>query len=376
VSREHANAGYALLAALLVVSLAAIFASACVAAVGASLGVSRADHAGVIVGRAARTTLARAALELRRAPGRLVWSSAGADSSGDVSWAAVCAPEAAVSGGLWPRAALDVRATTGEAARHLQVVLDLRAESFAQGFTVGHDVDLSAPVTVSGGGLYCGGSVRGREWLSLSGEASGTAPAADAVHGDVWQSAAVHALGGIWADGSEVHAGSSADPFVLADTDAHTGAGPVESLTQAPDPVVLTLLAEMAVPCAIRDGVVHLDELPLSPTAPQPADGACVVVVPASEQPVRLSGVRAPGACPLVVIVEGDAVLGAPETHTSLSGALVCCGRLRVSGTASVTGHLYAGTLSTEASLVVVTPPEWRAHPLPGLTRPVVVAVR
>jgi hypothetical protein len=371
----RAREGYALLTTLFITSLAAVFAAACVAAVWSSLGVVRADHSRAEVGEVARAALGRAALELRRTPGRLTWRLAGADTSRDASWTVTCRPTAPVTGAAWPGAEIDVQVSRPAGANRLRAIVQLRAEPVAQGVVIGRDAELSAPLSIAGGGLYVGGSLGGREWLSFLTAPSGVI--ADGVHGDVWPLAAAHALGGIWAEGEEVHAGASPDPRYAVDTDVHTGAGPVETMTQAPDPCTVTELADMALTITAGPGdPVDLDRLPAAAQDPAaPSGSACVVFVPEAGEAVRVRGSRPAGACPLVLVVEGDAILGETGSETSLEGALVVCGDLDIAGPSSVMGHVYARSLGVEAPLDVVTPADWRRRTLPGLTRPVITAV-
>ena len=98
-----------------------------------------------------------------------------------------------------------------------------------------------------------------------------------------------------------------------------------------------------------------------------------VVVLPAADTPVHIVGERASDACPLALVVQGDAVAGDGVTPLSLRGALVVCGRLDVAGATAVDGSLYAGALATVAPLTVAVAPDWRAHPLAGLATPVIV---
>lgn len=370
--------GYALLAALFITLLATVFASACVAAVSATQGVARADHAGVVADEVAGLALDTVCLELRRRPQRLTWVRSGQVARYDATWRADCVAEAPASLGAWPRVAVTVAARTAAAGRRLALVLELQAEPAAQGFGVAHDVDLRAPLVVSGGGLYSGGSVRGREWLSFAGAASPGAGPPDGVHGGTWPAAAAHALGGIWAAGREVHEGGPADPQFAADTDVHTGAGPVETLTSPPDPCVLTALSELAVPHAgaLAGGVLDLSRLPSTPPAPADvtaAEGYVVVLPGDGATEVGVAGVRPAAFCPVVLVVEGDAVVGAGGARTAVGGVVVVRGHLRVAGPTSVTGHVFAERLTVEAPLEIGTPADWRSRQAPGLARPVLV---
>ncbi len=59
----------------------------------------------------------------------------------------------------------------------------------------------------------------------------------------------------------------------------------------------------------------------------------------------------------------------------SLRGAAVVCGRLDVAGPTAIEGSLYAGVLFARRPLTVTVSPDWRARPLAGLARPVIVRV-
>jgi hypothetical protein len=382
VSTERSQEGYALLATLVVTVLAAVFASACVAAVSATQGVVGADRSGAIADQVVSRAVDRAGLELWRRPQHLAWSLDGGDGIAASAWRVVCAPETTTNAAAWPQVHLTLSATTPVAARRLNVVLELRAETAAQGLVIAHDIELTAPVSVTGGGLYSGGSIRGREWLTFAGPA-GDGPGAgppDGVHGDVWPAAGAHALGGIWAAGEEVHAVAPGDPVYAADTDVHTGAGPVEALTAPPDPAVLAGLLEIALSPggALTGGVLDLARLP--PATPagdeaSTAEGFAIVVPAGAGVPVRVEGERPASACPVVVVLEGDAVLGGPDVGASLGGALVVCGHLEVAGPSSIAGHLFAAHLTVDAPLTLHTPIDWRRRQLPGLSRSVVLAV-
>lgn len=382
--RTRGEKGYALLAALLITALAAVFASACVAAVSARQHVTRADHAGAAADEALRQVISQACLDLWRFPSRRSWTASGQSPTLDLAtWEARCSPAAPTAEATWPLVQLDVQVTTPAAARHLAATIELQAEPQAQGVVVAHDLEARAPVGITGGGLYCGGSVRGREWISFGDAegASASASAVDDVHGDLWPSAAAHALGGLWAAGQEIHASGPPEARYASDTDAHTGSGAVAALTQEPDLATLAALAEVGVPPAgaLVDGVLDLARLPLSsPAAGGSGTGTepfVVVVPPQGQTGIVVVGARSPGACPLVLVLEGDAVLGRFGDETRLEGAVIACRSLDVSGPASLTGHLFTANMTVTAPLNVTTPPDWRMQPLPGLVHPVIVAV-
>ena len=106
------------------------------------------------------------------------------------------------------------------------------------------------------------------------------------------------------------------------------------------------------------------------------ADDSYVVVTSAAEgAELRLVGARPPGACPIVLVVEGDVAMGGSGVPTGFDGALLVSGSLRVCGPSSLRGHLFAGTLLVSAPLSVELAREWRASPLSGLACPTVVAL-
>ena len=91
--------------------------------------------------------------------------------------------------------------------------------------------------------------------------------------------------------------------------------------------------------------------------------------------PVTIVGSRAPSACPLVLVAEGDVQAGDPVTPLAFRGALVVCGRLTVSGDTTVQGAVFAGSLAVQAPLALAVASDWRSHPLAGLTTPVIVGL-
>ena len=87
-------------------------------------------------------------------------------------------------------------------------------------------------------------------------------------------------------------------------------------------------------------------------------------------------GSRPAGACPITLVVDGDATVGRPGSSETVGlGALVVTGWLEIQGPARHVGHLSAGSLTVMAPAVFEAPSDWRTHPLPGLTIPVIVAL-
>jgi hypothetical protein len=104
--------------------------------------------------------------------------------------------------------------------------------------------------------------------------------------------------------------------------------------------------------------------------------GILVLVRPGEGTSVTLVGERPASSCPLTLVVDGDAAVGSPGApRTTSSGAVVVLGTLSVRAPWDHSGHVYAGNLSVASSMRVDVAPDWRARPLAGLTRPVVVAL-
>lgn len=369
--------GYALLAALVVTALAAVFAAAAVAAVSARQSIVVADIANVRAQAGVKQALARVCLELRRHPAALEGelSSSGA-SPGDATWRASWVTANAGVGMSWPAAAVQVEGSCGDARKTLSAVLQLRAEPVPQGMVAGGDVELQAPLRVTGSGLYCGGCLRGREWLKF-----GSLDPADGVHGDVWPQAGLHALGGVWSAGEEIHAGPGAGGEYPYDTDMHTGDNEVSRFVAPPDASLLIALRDDAVApgAALQDGALDLARLPLSRPLGSGAgsgeDGYVVVATAAEGEELRLVGARPPGACPIVLVVQGAAAMGERGVPTAFDGALLVSGSLRVCGPSVLGGHLFARDLLVSAPLSVELASDWRMRRLAGLVSPALVSL-
>ena len=369
--------GYALLAALVVTALAAVFAAAAVAAVSARQSIVGADVASVRAQAGAKQALARVCLELRRHPAALQGElSSGATNAEGEAWQATWVMVDSAAGATWPAVAVRAEGSRGAAEEALSAVLELRAEAVPQGLVVGGDAELQAPLKVSGSGLYCGGCVRGREWLEFGGSA-----AADVVHGESWPQAAVHALGGVWAAGAEIHLGpegSTAYPF---DTDMDTADNDLARFVAAPDAAFLIALRDAAVMpgAALYDGVLDVAQLPLSRplslSAGPGGDGYVVVASAAEGAELRITGARPPGACPIVLVVQGAAALGESGLPTAFDGALLVLGSLRVSGPSVLGGHLFAHDLLVSAPLTVDLANDWRTRQLAGMVSPVLMSL-
>jgi len=362
--------GYAMLAALVVMVLAATFALVVVGAVHGLQVVEGADASGWRADAAEARALAESTRALRWR-GSVAGGSAGGGEQG-MDWAVSWAPALPVAGQLWPRERLQVDTAAGAAAGRDDVVLELRAEPWAMGVTCAGDAEIDAPLAVSGSGVYVGGCLRGRENVSFADETGSHPPAAaalDGVRGDVYPSAAVHGGAGIFAGGIEVHDPAATGPFP-GDTDGHVGFPVASEWVGGPsEEFLLAAQAEATPPgpTVVADGLFRLDEL--SPASGQAMVGGRCVLLPDVDT-VAVEGTLSAGAGRVLLVARGDAVVGRPGVTTALSGGLVVCGHLEIRGPLALEGTLHAGSLDVKASASVVIAPDWRARPLVGATAP------
>lgn len=367
--------GYALLAALVIMALAAVFAATSVGAVLAHQSVAAADRGADRAGSLERTALAAACLAARRGE----WASGSGSVSGasgeSERWQARWSVSTGPSAAGWPEFGLTAEGASGRARHAVDAVVQMRQEPFACGLVVTGDVEAAASLRVDGSGLYCGGSVRGREWISFG--SAGGQPAADGVHGDLWSQAGVHALGGIWIRGAEEH-GGGATP-APEDTDTHSAVNDVMSAVSAPSPEWMDTTDRWADDPggALDRAVLRLDRIPSAPDAldGRPEGSGFIFWLSSGDAAVRVAGVRPPGSCPVLVVSDGDLALGDPLMDTSFEGAVVTRGHVDVEGTTAIGGGLCAGTLRAAAPLAVTVAPSWRVQPIPGLALPVIVAL-
>jgi len=362
--------GYAMLAALVVMVLAATFALVVVGAVHSLEVVEGADASGWRAGVAETRALAEATRALR-------WHASlagGAASGGDqgMDWAVTWAPAPPVSGDPWPRALLQVHSAAGSAAGSDDVVLEFHSEPWAMGVTCAGDAAINAPLEVTGSGVYVGGCLRGRENVAFpngAGPGPLAAAAPDGVRGEAYATAAAHGGAGIFAGGVEVHDLSTSGLFP-GDTDGHAGLPVAGEWVGGPSAEFLLAARAEATPPgpALADGLLRLDQLP--PASGQATVGGRCVLVPDLDV-VAIEGTPSAGAGRLLLVVQGDAVLGRPGVTTALTGGLVVCGNLEIRGPLELEGALHAGSLDVEAPVSVFVAPSWRASPLAGATVPV-----
>lgn len=369
MKRAASADGYAMLAALVVMVLAATFALVVVGAVHGLQVVEGADASGWRSGAAE----ARALAEVTRA---LRWHAAlagGSASGGErgTDWAGSWEPALPVAGQVWPRELVQVRTSSGSATSRDDAVLELRAEPWAMGVTCSGDAEIHAPLTVSGSGVYLGGCLRGRENVSFedaAGSGSAAAMALDRVRGETYASAAVHGGAAIFAVGVEVHDPTATGQFP-GDTDEHAGLAVDPAWVKGPSAEFLLAAQAEATPPgpALVDGLLRLDQL--SPASGQAAVGGLCILLPGLDS-IAIEGTPSPGAGRVLLVVQGDAVLGRPGVTTALSGGLIVCGHLEIRGPLELEGMLHAGSLDVEAPARVVVAADWRASPLAGATMP------
>ena len=383
--------GFAMLGALLIAALAALFAALALTAALASTDVAAADGSRTRALAAARSGLDQA---LHLLQWRLIPSSGSRE---------VVAPSEDGSG---PSVPVDIEQRSGAEYGHPEVgdlvvrllastsvgraqasagsVVALCPEALPVGLSVAEDLDAQADVLVEGSGVYAGGSVRGRESISFTASAgaplvlddSGTPRPPDLVHGSRWPIAAVHAGGAI------VPAPQAED------SDVNIDPADVASLVAPPNaPWLAAASAHALDPGAALDGdILHLDRLPPSfptgePAAAEAAGYAApsegyLIVVDASgiDGGLVVTGQRDPLSVPVTVVVIGDAVLGVASSDTAFRGALVVTGALEVAGPAALTGHLACRRLLVRAPLTLTVPLDWREHPPLGSAEPRLLA--
>jgi hypothetical protein len=385
-AREGGQQGYALLAALLIIAIALLSSATLVAAVLSATAITADDAASVRATDAADAGVADALDRLRW--GRLSLDSAArAATLGPVTFAGgsytvtVAAMPAGSSGALLDSASpidpddpavgafsIDAHGVWGRARTELHVVALATPDGLPRGVVASDGVTLAAPTVLRSCGLYSGGDVSGREWLTV-GAALGAPPASggaslnvsDLAYGRLFPLTGVHADGHILVDGVDEHLGPDAP---AADSDVDSGTTPPADLLAAPTAAVIGELAAHASPAIAAQGPFGLDLALLDQAVPPalgepwaPAGGRVYVVAP-SGGALNVFGSRnsAPQACPATVVVVGDCeVCAGPSGQgaAALNGALVVTGTLTVDAPFSLDGSLYAGRLVVRAPLTV-----------------------
>jgi len=210
--------------------------------------------------------------------------------------------------------------------------------------------------------------VSGREHVTLTSPpangALGAAP--DLAYAGLYDQAAVHARGRIYARGQEEHDAGLAP---AGDSDLDAGLVPPVELVAGPGPAAIGDLAAHASDVTAALAADGLDLSLLDPAAPAavaapilPAGGRIYVVGTSGAGPTPVFGARppAPGACRVTVIVLGDClVTGGPlgDRPAALTGSLIVAGTLTVNAPLEVTGSLSAGRVVVRAPLAVTFAP-------------------
>jgi hypothetical protein len=205
----------------------------------------------------------------------------------------------------------------------------------------------------------------------VAGGAGGTAAGnpADDARGQGDLPAAVHAGAAIFAAGVEIH-----DPGAsyLDDSDLHAGAPLPGGWVAGPSAEFLAAAAAEAdaAGSALSGGILDLAAVEPA-TSDELVQGRCILLPRADETTIVGSAPAAAG--PLVVVAQGDAVIGQPGERVEMDGGLVVCGHLRVRGSLGLNGFLHAGSLEIAGSAAVTIPSGWRSRPLAGAVLPVIV---
>jgi hypothetical protein len=381
VSRADRKAGYAILGVLLITALAVLAGGALLSVALSAADVAHGDQENEAACAAAETGLSDALERLRWG-----WADDGSASGtvtvglpGGESYSFTCRTSAPTSAGTRPQPVYQVEVVGRCGAACVQRACQawLVPDALPAGVTVAGDVQVLAPTTVAGCGVYAGGSVFGRQLITFAdGAGSG-----DAAHPELWPQAGAHAAAGIFTDAGEVH-GTGCGAFT--DSDAHAGVPPPAELVTLPAAPQVAALATHATSAgaALEAGTLHLDRLPAFGGAGAvgvPSTGLLVVVSAGQAgQRLRIVGRRPapPAAAGLTLIVVGDATVVADDDEAScdFTGALVVTGDLAVAAPLSLDGSLAAASLSVGAELHVSLDQRWRAAPPAGYARVVVAA--
>lgn len=374
--------GFALLAALLIATIALLSTATLVAAALSSTSISADDAASTRAADTAQAGVADALERLRWGWLRLDRSSLPAAlgpvefAGGSYTVALVALSGADLAPRLDPSSPvspddpavlacrIDSTGVWGHARRVFHVVVLSTPDGLPRGLLVGDDATIEAPTLLVGCGLYAGGDVSGRQWLTLASAPAAASVAAtvpDLAYGGLYPQAGVHADGAIFVRGLEEHAAGDAPPV---DSDADSGVAPPADLTAAPGPALVGGLAAHASDPLAALGPAGLDLALLQRDGPPPVGepslpaGGRVYVADAGPGALALFGSRppVPQACPATVVVLGDCVAGGGPDGMAppvLSGALIVTGTLTVDAPLSVEGGLYAGRLVVRARLTV-----------------------
>ena len=271
---------------------------------------------------------------------------------------------------------LELRAASSAGAARVlrRLTARLRPGVLPHGLAAAGDLVVLAPVEVGGCGVYVGGDVVGREQIAFEDAVEPLVAPPDLLYPELYSATAVHAAGAIYTGAGEIH-----DlPSPTLDTDVHVGEPYAAELSALPRPAVLSSLRRQATQAgaALEGDVLRVDLLPLQPPAGADPRAGLIVYVEAGAHPGPLvvAGRREPPpiACPLVLVVEGGAVIGGDpvavtgEPACELTGAVLATGDLRVDGATRLTGSLAAAGVVITAPLVLRLDEAWLAWPPAG----------
>lgn len=368
--------GYVMLVVLLVGAVAALASASLVAAVLSASVTDSADR-----GRAACAASADAGLA--RLVGQLRWGLVAGDAAAEsvdtqvqpavTTRLAVAPAPAVIDGTVFTRLDLAAASSAGAARVVRRAIVRLRPGALPQGLAAAGDLVALAVVEVAGCGVYVGGDVYGRDRIAFPGAAGPLDAPPDLLYPEVYSAVAVHAAGSIYTAEGEIH-----DlPVPTLDTDVHVGETEAGRLSALPGAAVLAALRRHAAAegVALAGDELRVDLLPQQPVAGADARAGVIVYVDAGEHsgPLVVSGRRAPPpvACPLVLVVEGDVVLGggdpaAEGPSCELWGAVLATGTVRVGAATCLTGSLAGSGLVIAAPLSLTLDEEWLAWPPAG----------
>ena len=380
-----ARSGYALVGVLVLASLAGTLAAVIVSA-STALGVLHGGDRGCALVRALLADgLESSCEELRWAPGVTSVEAEFHPWPGEP--AAVCrvkcvrhAPPVG-PGVAWPRFALELYARDGAYQGAENVLVELRQVAPPGGVNVSGDVEIAAPLDVRGSGVYAGGSLNGRQYVTFAPRTEDPSdpqgPPDDARPED-WAVAGVHCGGGVLREGVDVHAGGPPPP--ATDTDVHDGGLPPGIVLFPGNAALADLRAHAVTPgAALEQGVLHLERLPgssmIAAAGPWSASaGIGLVVVVDAPDGLVVRGERSPGSCPLTLLVDGDVTVQRTDLANGFEGSFIVNGTLTVESPLKMRGHVSAQCLVVDAPTSVEIPWGWRRLLHSGTTEAVVLA--
>jgi hypothetical protein len=369
--------GFTMLVVLLVGAVAALASVSLVAAVLSASATDAADRGRDACAAGADAGLTRLLEQLR-------WGLTGQSASvvlpaedgpPAVTTTLEVAPgPASADGTLFSNLELGAASSAGAARILRRLTARVRPGVLPHGLADAGDLVALAPVQVGGCGVYVGGDVLGRERIAFEGAVEPLVAPPDLLYPELYSATAVHAAGAIYTAAGEIH-----DlPSPTLDTDVHVGEPYAAELSALPGAALLSALRRHATDAgpALAGDVLRVDLLPLQPPAGADSRAGVIVYIESGAHvgPLAVIGRRPPPplACPLVLVVEGDAVLGGEpaavtdEPACELTGAVLATGDLRVDGDTRITGSLAAAGMVIAAPLVLRLDEAWLAWPPAG----------